>query len=104
MITGILLYPRFFPATSTMTSQEGKSTGLDAHQGDAAIERIEHRDAPEQGRLDSKEASMEAAAKGQGVSGYETLGLWETIKSFKVCTLVCFMVAFSAATDGYQIG
>ncbi|KAH6689842.1 sugar transporter [Plectosphaerella plurivora] len=85
-----------------MTS-EGKSTGLDAHE-DGAIERIEHRDAPEQGRLDSKEASMEAAAKGQGVSGYETLGLWETIKAFKVCTLVCFMVAFSAATDGYQIG
>lgn len=45
-----------------------------------------------------------AAAKGQITTGYEDLGAIETIKTFKVCTLVCFAMAFSAATDGYQIG
>ena len=67
---------------------------------------IEHREALEQGneQPDVKEASMEAAAKGQGVSGYETLTLWQTVKAFKVNSLTCFIVAFSAATDGYQIG
>jgi hypothetical protein len=58
----------------------------------------------EPGQLHVKEASAEAAAKGQGISGYETLTIWQTIKTFKVCTFVCFMVAFSGATDGYQIG
>lgn len=51
-----------------------------------------------------KDIAAEAAAKGQGVSGYETLTLWETVKTFKVNTAYCFLVAFSAATDGYQIG
>ncbi|KAF4809032.1 MFS transporter fmqE [Colletotrichum siamense] len=51
-----------------------------------------------------KDVTLDAAAKGQGVSGYETLTLWETFKAFKVCSATCFAVAFSAATDGYQIG
>ena len=58
---------------------------------------IEHIDNP-------KGLAAEAAEKGQGVSGYETLSLWETVKLFKVNTAYCFLVAFSAATDGYQIG
>lgn len=37
-------------------------------------------------------------------SGYESLSLWETVKLFKVATAYCFAAAFSAATDGYQIG
>ncbi|KAB8229853.1 putative MFS alpha-glucoside transporter [Aspergillus alliaceus] len=41
--------------------------------------------------------------KGQAVSGYERLGVWETIKTFRICTMVCFSMAFSAATDGYQV-
>lgn len=51
-----------------------------------------------------KDVTLDAAAKGQGVSGYETLTLWETFKAFKVCSATCCAVAFSAATDGYQIG
>lgn len=51
-----------------------------------------------------KDIAVEAAAKGQGVSGYETLSLWDTVKTFKVNTAYCFLMAFSAATDGYQIG
>ncbi|KAH8819236.1 sugar transporter [Xylogone sp. PMI_703] len=52
----------------------------------------------------SKEAAFEAEAKGQGISGYETLTLWQTVKAFKVNAAICFMVTFSAAADGYQIG
>ncbi|WKT53474.1 Major facilitator, sugar transporter-like [Fusarium oxysporum f. sp. vasinfectum] len=37
-------------------------------------------------------------------SGYESLSLWQTVKVFKVATAYCFAAAFSAATDGYQIG
>lgn len=51
-----------------------------------------------------KETALDAAAKGQGVSGFETLTLWQTVKAFKVCTATCALVAFSASTDGYQIG
>jgi hypothetical protein len=48
--------------------------------------------------------TFDAATKGQGTTGYEELGILETIKTFKVCAIVCFAMAFSAATDGYQIG
>ncbi|KAH8422418.1 putative MFS alpha-glucoside transporter [Aspergillus melleus] len=56
------------------------------------------------GDLKASDAEFDAAAKGQATSGYETLGIIETIKKFKICTVVCFAMAFSAATDGYQIG
>lgn len=48
--------------------------------------------------------TLDAAAKGQAASGYEHLTPWETVKAFKLCAFVCFAMAFSAATDGYQIG
>ncbi|RSL78605.1 hypothetical protein CEP52_003987 [Fusarium oligoseptatum] len=51
-----------------------------------------------------KDLALDAASKGQGISGYETLSLWETVKAFKVNAAICFAVTFSAATDGYQIG
>ena len=53
---------------------------------------------------DPKDVAAEAAAKGQVTTGYETLTLWQTVMTFKVSTAVCFAAAFSAATDGYQIG
>ncbi|KAJ3533117.1 hypothetical protein NM208_g8131 [Fusarium decemcellulare] len=51
-----------------------------------------------------KDLSSEAAARGQGVTGYEELSPWQTILQFKMNALVCFAVTLSAATDGYQIG
>lgn len=54
--------------------------------------------------MTSKEAAADLASKGQGLSRYETLSLWETVKMFKINTAVCSAMAFSAATDGYQIG
>lgn len=65
---------------------------------------VERKESVEDGRANVKEAHLIAAAKGQGISGYEELTVWQTVKAFKVCTATCFLVAFSAATDGYQIG
>lgn len=45
----------------------------------------------------------DAAAKGQVLSGFEELGAIATIKKFKRAFLFCFMSAFSAACDGYQV-
>ncbi|KAH6715721.1 general substrate transporter [Leptodontidium sp. MPI-SDFR-AT-0119] len=54
--------------------------------------------------LTEKDAMAEAAARGQGLDGYEDLTVWETIKVFKMNSLICSLVAISTATDGYQIG
>lgn len=54
--------------------------------------------------LEKSDLALDAAVKGQQTTGYEDLGILESIKTFKICTLVCFAMAFSAATDGYQIG
>ncbi|KAF2649964.1 general substrate transporter [Lophiostoma macrostomum CBS 122681] len=50
-----------------------------------------------------KDSVTNAITKGQGLSGYETLTVWETIKAFKMNALICFLASVSAATDGYQI-
>ncbi|KAF4555557.1 Sugar (and other) transporter-like protein 33 [Elsinoe fawcettii] len=64
----------------------------------------EHRDVIDDAPLSTKQVIVEAAAEGQGVSGYETLTPWQTIKTFRIAAGVCALAAFSAATDGYQIG
>jgi hypothetical protein len=70
---------------------------------DTAKESIPHIE--EHGTThDVKDAAIDAAARGQTVVGYETLTVWQTVKTFKVSTAVCFAAAVSAATDGYQIG
>ncbi|KAL2802022.1 general substrate transporter [Aspergillus granulosus] len=56
------------------------------------------------GVTQAQKVTAEAAARGQGTTGYETLTVWQTVKKFKMNALVCFAVTFSAATDGYQIG
>ncbi|KAJ5635166.1 uncharacterized protein N7484_008479 [Penicillium longicatenatum] len=52
----------------------------------------------------TSDPAFDAVMRGQVTTGYENLSALETIKTFKICTLVCFAMAFSAATDGYQIG
>ncbi|KAM5346315.1 hypothetical protein ACJ41O_009320 [Fusarium nematophilum] len=52
----------------------------------------------------AKDVVADAAARGQGLGGYENLSIWETIKTFKMNSIICMLVAFSSATDGYQIG
>ncbi|KAH7024103.1 general substrate transporter [Ilyonectria destructans] len=65
---------------------------------------VEHREAADEAAHESKNLSSEAAARGQGLTGYENLSVWETVKAFKMNALICFLVTISAATDGYQIG
>ncbi|KUL83248.1 hypothetical protein ZTR_10464 [Talaromyces verruculosus] len=64
---------------------------------------VDHIEFHDEGAL-KHDATMNAALNGQAVSGYEGLTPWQTVKAFKLCTLICFAAAFSAATDGYQIG
>ncbi|KNB17715.1 hypothetical protein FOXG_15486 [Fusarium oxysporum f. sp. lycopersici 4287] len=71
-----------------------------SRSGDA----VEHHEVAGDGHQPPKELSSEAADRGQGISGYEGLTPWETIKKFKMNAAVCFAVTLSAATDGYQIG
>ena len=63
----------------------------------------EHRDHVELA-FKPDDTAADGAILGQATSGYEGLSLWQTVKTFKVATLVCFAASFSAATDGYQIG
>ncbi|KAH7030575.1 putative transporter [Microdochium trichocladiopsis] len=44
-----------------------------------------------------------AAARGQSATGYEHLTPWQTASMFRYATLVCFLAAFSAAADCYQV-
>ena len=39
----------------------------------------------------------------QQLSGFEDLGAIATLKRFKFASLVCILVTFSAASDGYQV-
>ncbi|KAG8628291.1 hypothetical protein KVT40_004164 [Elsinoe batatas] len=64
----------------------------------------EHRDVIDEAPVATKQIVIEAAQEGQGVSGYETLTPWQTAKTFRWVAAVCALAAFSAATDGYQIG
>lgn len=65
-----------------------------------AVEHVEATDdAPAK-----RDAAVDAATRGQAMTGYEHLSVMETIKTFKLASLVCVAMAFSAATDGYQIG
>ncbi|KAL4979006.1 hypothetical protein BDW66DRAFT_157869 [Aspergillus desertorum] len=52
----------------------------------------------------AERTAIDAANRGQLATGYEHLTVLETIKTFKIANLMCFAMAFSAATDGYQIG
>lgn len=44
-----------------------------------------------------------AAAKGQLTTGYEDLGVWETVSKFKMACAICFCATLSAVMDGCQI-
>ena len=73
----------------------------DLKDKDTGVQQVEDGRTTE---LESKEAVAYAATQGQAVTGYETLTLWETFKTFKVATAFCLAAPFRAATDGYQIG
>lgn len=70
---------------------------------DEHVEFAEQRDDAD-AEMTAKDVVVDAAVRGQAATGYEKLTLLETIMTFKVSTIVCFAAAFSAATDGYQVG
>lgn len=77
----------------------------DLADGKPSVGVVEDREASnEKGPMTTKNIALEASAKGQGVSGYERLTLWETVMKFKLSSLVCFAVTITAGADGYQIG
>lgn len=69
-----------------------------------AVDISEHQEAVDEAVHVPKDLASEAAAAGQGLTGYEGLSVWGTIKAFKMNALICSLIAVSAATDGYQIG
>ncbi|KAF1949814.1 MFS general substrate transporter [Byssothecium circinans] len=64
---------------------------------------VELRENVKEDELTRNDTVTNALAKGQGISGYESLTVWETIKAFKMNALLCCLASVSAATDGYQI-
>ncbi|KAF1966119.1 MFS general substrate transporter [Bimuria novae-zelandiae CBS 107.79] len=53
--------------------------------------------------LKPDDLTADAVAKGQAATGYETISLWDTVKTFKVASACCFAAAFSAGADGFQM-
>ncbi|KAK0103684.1 hypothetical protein ONS95_005694 [Cadophora gregata] len=79
-------------ATDDSKAPNEKATKIDSRQD-------EHIEAA----LKPDEFTADAAAKGQARTGYETISLWDTVKTFKIATGCCFAAAFSAGADGYQM-
>ncbi|KAI8660344.1 MFS domain-containing protein [Fusarium keratoplasticum] len=67
-------------------------------------EVAEHQEVADEAAHSPKDLNSEAAARGQGVSGYEELTPWQTVMKFKMNCLICTAMTISAGTDGYQIG
>lgn len=62
---------------------------------------VEHRDLVEHDTT-KPDVIGNAHDKGQVATGYEDVSIPQTIVTFKMACLVCFMATFAAATDGYQ--
>jgi hypothetical protein len=69
-----------------------------------ATDSVEYIETMGDDALKPSEAVADAVTKGQALSGYEALSPWKTVNTFRLCSFICFAAAFSAATDGYQIG
>lgn len=41
--------------------------------------------------------------RGQELTGYEDLTLFQTLKTFKKTSLLCFAVTFTACAEGYEV-
>ncbi|KAK1496983.1 hypothetical protein CCUS01_13265 [Colletotrichum cuscutae] len=68
------------------------------------VDNVAYVEYPADDGLKFSDAAVDAATRGQNISGYKSLSIWETVKLFKIASAACFAAAFSAATDGYQIG
>ena len=48
-------------------------------------------------------AKAEQDMRGQELTGYEDLTLFQTLKTFKKTSLLCLAVTFTAAAEGYEV-
>ena len=64
-----------------------------------AQDKVQDAEAPKE----PGDINLNAADKGQAISGYETLSVWQTAVKFKYASLACFFAPLSAAADGYQL-
>lgn len=64
---------------------------------------IAHHESPADDVPRPKDAILDAATRGQGLTGFETMTPFETFKKFKWCTFYAAIAAFAAGADGYQI-
>lgn len=79
-----------------MASSNDNKTSIDKHV------RVDSHDHVETA-LKHDDLAAEAIAQGQALSSYENLTFWETVRTFKMAAAICFVSAFAAATDGYQM-
>ncbi|KAL4899290.1 hypothetical protein BDW74DRAFT_183822 [Aspergillus multicolor] len=68
-------------------------------------EKVETERVEETTIVHNDETETETTAKGQPVmrSGLDNLSIWESLRRYKVVTMIAMAAAFSASLDGYQI-
>jgi hypothetical protein len=53
--------------------------------------------------VEDASAEAEQDMRGQELTGYEDLTLFQTLKTFKKTSLLCLAVTFTAAAEGYEV-
>ncbi|KAF5004462.1 hypothetical protein FDECE_9042 [Fusarium decemcellulare] len=76
------------------------ATNINTKTSTDLVEELDHHESA----LKPSEIAQEAAAKGQATTGYERLGILQSVKTFRRTIAFCTLAAFSAAADDYQIG
>jgi hypothetical protein len=79
---------------TTTPSSPGKTNAVDA-----ATIKVQHAESG----VSAKDAASSAAARGQAATGFEHLTPLQTARTFWKSTSVCFILAFAAAADCYQV-
>ncbi|KAG7527584.1 hypothetical protein FFLO_06790 [Filobasidium floriforme] len=77
----------------------GKADGLVHSDDKHEVEMLEHEHKPSDAA-----ATAGIDMRGQELTGYEDLTLFQTLMKFKKTSLICFAVTFSACAEGYEIG
>jgi hypothetical protein len=76
----------------------GKADGLVHSDDKHEVEMLEHEHKPSDAA-----ATAGIDMRGQELTGYEDLTLFQTLMKFKKTSLICFAVTFSACAEGYEV-
>jgi hypothetical protein len=87
------------------STRDDHVTALEHDDAKHDITMVENADGQEKSALPQLDASDQSLAdmKGQTLTGYEDLSLWQTVVTFKKTSLMCLAVTFSAACEGYEV-